>query len=718
MKNKILLSISILMSGRKETKKCLDSLKKLINEIPCELIIVDTGCDDNTLSIIKEYTDIIIPFTWCSDFAKARNVGLERAIGEWFMFMDDDEWFEDTSEIINFFKNGEYKMYNSGCYTVRNFLDYDGKKYADGKVTRMTRIHEDIKFAGKVHEHLYPLLAPIKVFNSYVHHYGYIFETDKEFIKHTKRNIELLEQLILEDDNLRWVVQILPEYISTGEYRKAIDLAEKTIANLDKNNYSNGDTKYIGSIYGFLMKAYLFLYEYSKVINYTERLINSNIITEVAKAYMYKSRVIAFYGLEKYEDSIEAYSKYIDKYNKLHNNNEILFIQGGLLIEGTFSDMELQDATLHAFKSAIELNRLDIIEKYINNYNFEDKNLLNYVQRVEEKYHNLEEKINNNLDISNEDIKEYELLKKIFYNIIRVFSSIDNNDWYITYLKILYKNLCKVDDGLYELYNELFDKIADIFSLNKELWEIIDKYNIDINLLINNIDYDKWQDGINHWCSNAKEEELDYIKNLVKKWNKSNNIRYEYLNMKIIERKLVNKNDNLCDNGCYIDCNIEDVNDTNKNITLKKIEESLMEYANITLDYYRKLYREEIFIDKLEILPMQCRFAIDIKKITELSKEDGKKALERLKKIVDKYGYYTDTINLYSKLLGAELINKNKEANKAKQEMLELAIILKTKARECIENGNMEQAKVILYNVIQNVPTDKEAKEILSMIEE
>ena len=86
----ILLSISILMSGRKETKQCLESLVPIMEAIPCELILVDTGCDEKTREILREYTDNIITFEWCNDFAKARNAGLQRAKGKWFMFLDVD----------------------------------------------------------------------------------------------------------------------------------------------------------------------------------------------------------------------------------------------------------------------------------------------------------------------------------------------------------------------------------------------------------------------------------------------------------------------------------------------------------------------------------------------------------------------------------------------------------------------------------------------------
>ena len=106
--NQIKLTISILVSNRKDTvPKCLESLRPLLEQVESELIITDTGCDDDLVEFMRQYTDNIVKFKWCKDFAAARNVGLDMAKGQWFMFIDDDEWFEDVSELIAFFKSEE-----------------------------------------------------------------------------------------------------------------------------------------------------------------------------------------------------------------------------------------------------------------------------------------------------------------------------------------------------------------------------------------------------------------------------------------------------------------------------------------------------------------------------------------------------------------------------------------------------------------------------------
>ena len=105
----ILLSISMLISGREEMKKSLDSLHYFTEAFPCEIILVDTGCSPEQRALAEQYADKIIDFEWCNDFAAARNVGLKEARGEWFMYLDDDEWFDNPQQIVNFFVSGEYK---------------------------------------------------------------------------------------------------------------------------------------------------------------------------------------------------------------------------------------------------------------------------------------------------------------------------------------------------------------------------------------------------------------------------------------------------------------------------------------------------------------------------------------------------------------------------------------------------------------------------------
>ena len=98
----ILLSVSMLISGRDEMEKSLKSLLYFKNAFPTEIILVDTGCNVEQRALAEKYADKIIDFTWCNDFAAARNAGLKEAHGEWFMFLDDDEWFENTEAIENF----------------------------------------------------------------------------------------------------------------------------------------------------------------------------------------------------------------------------------------------------------------------------------------------------------------------------------------------------------------------------------------------------------------------------------------------------------------------------------------------------------------------------------------------------------------------------------------------------------------------------------------
>lgn len=226
----IQLTISMLVSDRMETLgKCLASLKPLLRELDSELIVVFTGKNEETLDLVRQYTSHIIPFEWCNDFSKARNAGLKEGRGEWFLYLDDDEWFDDTAEIIRFFKSGEYRHYSSACYVARNYLDLEGSRYSDGDVGRMCRLTPETRFIYSIHESLNPFEEPCKKLSAFVHHYGYARkETFARKDTRTSRNLPLLLEMYEKEPESPWCcMQIAQEYRSVGEFESAVEYCRK-----------------------------------------------------------------------------------------------------------------------------------------------------------------------------------------------------------------------------------------------------------------------------------------------------------------------------------------------------------------------------------------------------------------------------------------------------------------------------------------------------------
>jgi glycosyltransferase involved in cell wall biosynthesis len=65
----------------------LESAKKIADE----LIIVDTGSDDRTVGIAREFTDKVYFFKWTDDFSAARNFSFSKAGGDFIMWLDADD---------------------------------------------------------------------------------------------------------------------------------------------------------------------------------------------------------------------------------------------------------------------------------------------------------------------------------------------------------------------------------------------------------------------------------------------------------------------------------------------------------------------------------------------------------------------------------------------------------------------------------------------------
>ena len=62
----------------------LECVKSFIDEI----IVVDTGSTDNTISVAKEHGATVYEFDWIDDFSAARNYSFSKATGDWIMWLD------------------------------------------------------------------------------------------------------------------------------------------------------------------------------------------------------------------------------------------------------------------------------------------------------------------------------------------------------------------------------------------------------------------------------------------------------------------------------------------------------------------------------------------------------------------------------------------------------------------------------------------------------
>lgn len=72
---------------------CLSHLKTVVDE----QIVIDTGSTDRTVELAEIMGAKVFHFDWINDFSAARNFALDKAKGDWIIFLDCDEYFSEDS---------------------------------------------------------------------------------------------------------------------------------------------------------------------------------------------------------------------------------------------------------------------------------------------------------------------------------------------------------------------------------------------------------------------------------------------------------------------------------------------------------------------------------------------------------------------------------------------------------------------------------------------
>lgn len=312
----MLLSIVMMMKNEERyLEKTLKALLPLRKEIESELIILDTGSEDNSVEIAKKYTDKIYFEKWNNNFADMRNKSISYASGEWLLILDADEELIEYKKLVEFFKSNLYKKFNSASLELKNISSQDNEEFTRTINLRMFK-NDNFSYKGAIHEqpqYKEPIYNNIAVFN----HYGYLYIDEEQRFNKIKRNEKILLDVLKTEENNEYInFQMAKNLMAIDKNKEAKYYMEKSFQ-LYKNK-----GRIPAYVYSNLAKLYITISEYDKA----ERICEDYIKFDDKNIDIYYYLALSKYISYKYQDSLEKYNKYIyllDNYNISTQYNSI-----------------------------------------------------------------------------------------------------------------------------------------------------------------------------------------------------------------------------------------------------------------------------------------------------------------------------------------------------------------------------------------------------------
>lgn len=214
----------IVKNEEKTLPTCLRSIKDHVDDI----VIVDTGSIDGTLSIAESFGVRVYHHPWEDNFSKHRNQSLSYARGEWHLIIDADEELqaEDVNALRQALLAGD--DVDAVALVVECPFGEQGARACHNSI-RLFRNHRGIFYRGRVHNYLVGvkkvLCAPVRIL-----HHGYVLDRETQ-VRRFERTTALLRKDIEEDpENPRPHHFLAASYLSQHMNREAAREAEKAIS--------------------------------------------------------------------------------------------------------------------------------------------------------------------------------------------------------------------------------------------------------------------------------------------------------------------------------------------------------------------------------------------------------------------------------------------------------------------------------------------------------
>ncbi len=248
-------NLSVCIIAKNESKMlpgCLESVLPIAKEI----ILVDTGSEDNTVEIAHKSGCRVIETSWENDFSKARNIALKSAKYDFILSIDADERLVNPQAIASILTKPKD---TTGAWLIEITSEATStssqKDVFIANLLRLFRNSSTIFYQNIVHEQIIHTVLnsgyQIENSNIKILHYGYSLAPNEMLLKQ-RRNLKLLNiALELDSNDYYSLLQRAKTNLALGEITSAENDIRLAIEHSETNSAVKPQALNYGAIIAF-----------------------------------------------------------------------------------------------------------------------------------------------------------------------------------------------------------------------------------------------------------------------------------------------------------------------------------------------------------------------------------------------------------------------------------------------------------------------------------
>lgn len=152
-----------------------------VRALNAKLVVVDTGSTDRTIDVAHQHGATVVEFPWNDDFSAARNAALDRATGDWILWLNPDEELDPQTVPLVKRATEDADVF---AYDMRVVYEFDAKRPSFGPMLwepRLFRRDPAVRYYRRLHPVFVTPLADIAhgqrvdlLKTSTILHHGYL----------------------------------------------------------------------------------------------------------------------------------------------------------------------------------------------------------------------------------------------------------------------------------------------------------------------------------------------------------------------------------------------------------------------------------------------------------------------------------------------------------------------------------------------------------------